>query len=316
MNPLEVKNLSKTFKSRTFPVFGKLQEFTAVNNISFTLHKGEILGFLGPNGAGKTTTIQMLLGVLNPTEGQISYFGKSFSKHRSEILKKVTFASSYIKLPSKLKVWENLDVAGRLYSVPEPQRSKKIESLLKFFDIWHLKDKLNGGLSAGQITRVMIIKALLPDPEIILLDEPTASLDPDIAQEVREFIVKQKKEFGISILFTSHNMDEVTQVCDRVLVLKEGKIIADDTPLALAKSISKAHVHLKISSGLENAIKFVQKECLTYKQIGFEFSFEIDESDIASALIALANSGVVYTSVSIDKPSLEDYFLSVSKKNK
>ena len=314
MYPLKVNNLSKIFTSRSLPNLLKKEKFVAVDNISFTLQKGEILGFLGPNGAGKTTTIQMLLGVLNPSEGEISYFGKDFFKNRAEILRKVTFASSYIKLPSRLKVWENLDIAGRLYSVPDPRRSKKIESLLKFFDIWHLRDKISVGLSAGQMTRLILAKALLPDPEIILLDEPTASLDPDVAQEVREFILKQKKEFGVSVLFTSHNMDEVTQVCDRVLVLKSGKIIADDSPLALAATISKAHVHLIITNGMENAILHAQKHNLSYKQNMHEFSFEVDESNIAPTLIALANAGVIYASISIDKPSMEDYFLSISKR--
>src|SRR3990167_1158109 len=330
MNPLEVSNLSKIFSSRKWTLFGSKQEFKAVDNISFTLKKGETLGFLGPNGAGKTTTIQMLLGILNPSHGKINYFGKNFFKNRVESLRKVTFASSYIKLPSKLKVWENLDISGRLYNVSNPERSKRIEELLKFFDIWSLRDRLCGALSAGQITRVMLVKAFLPKPEIILLDEPTASLDPDIAQEVREFILKQKKEFGVSILFTSHNMDEVTQVCDRVLVLKSGKIVADDSPLALAATISKAHVHLIISTGIENAIQYAQKNNLSYKKIclpapsttlgrnsaegeGWEFSFEINETDVGLTLVALANLGVVYTSVSIDKPNLEDYFLTVSK---
>lgn len=312
MPVLKVENLTKTFTSGLWP-FKTKQTYTAVDDISFELKKGEILGFLGPNGAGKTTTIQMLLGILNPTQGEINYFGQDFTTNRSEILRKVTFASSYIKLPSRLKVWENLDVAGRLYNVPDPQRSKRIEELLKLFDIWHLRDKSCIGLSAGQITRIMLAKAFLPNPEIILLDEPTASLDHDVAAEVREFILKQKKEFGVSMLFTSHNMDEVTQVCDRVLVLKNGKIIADNSPLALASSISKAYVHLIITNGFENAITYAQKENLSYKQNIHEFSFEVDESNIGSALIALANAGVVYTNVSIDKPNLQDYFLSVAK---
>src|SRR5688572_26810729 len=126
MNPLEVTNLSKIFTSRSWPFFGNKQEFIAVDDLSFTLHRGEILGFLGPNGAGKTTTIQMLLGILNPSRGAIIYFGQDFSAHRPKILRKVTFASSYIKLPSRLKVWENLDIAGRLYHVPDPQRSERI----------------------------------------------------------------------------------------------------------------------------------------------------------------------------------------------
>lgn len=314
MNPLEVKNLSKIFTTSTgLPFFGSKEKFVAVNDISFELKKGEILGFLGTNGAGKTTTIQMLLGILNKTSGDIKYFGKDFSQNRSEILKKVTFASSYIKLPSRLKVWENLDITGRLYSVPEPKRSKRINELLNFFEISHLKNKICVGLSAGQITRLMLAKAFLPEPEIILLDEPTASLDPDVASDVREFILKQKKEFGVSVLFTSHNMNEVTQVCDRVLILKNGTIIADNTPLALASSISKAHVHLIITHGIEKAVEYAKKENLNYKQNMHELSFGVDEKNIGCTLIALANIGVVYANVSIDKPTLEDYFLSIAK---
>lgn len=314
MNPLKVSNLSKIFISRSWPIFGTKQEFKAVDNISFELKKGEILGFLGPNGAGKTTTIQILLGVLNSTQGQINYFGKDFFKHRVDCLKKVTFASSYIKLPGKLKVWENLDIAGRFHYIQEPERSKRIELLLKLFDIWNLRDKLCGGLSAGQMTRVMLAKAFLPNPEIILLDEPTASLDPDVAQSIREFILKQKKEFGVSVLFTSHNMDEVTQVCDRVLVLQNGKIIADDSPLALALSISKAHVHIVITKDMEKAVNYAIEKKLNFKQNIHEFSIEVDETNIAATLIDLTNAGVIFTSISIDKPNLEDYFLSISKK--
>ncbi|MDR3646869.1 MAG: ABC transporter ATP-binding protein [Candidatus Babeliales bacterium] len=314
--PLQVNNLSKIFTSRSYPIFGTKKEFVAVDNISFTLKRGEILGFLGPNGAGKTTTIQMLLGILNSTHGEINYFGKNFAQNRSEILQKVTFASSYLKLPSRLKVWENLDIAGRLYNVPNPQRSKRIEELLKLFNMWDMRDKSCVGLSAGQITRIMLAKAFLPSPEIILLDEPTASLDPDVAAEVREFILKQKNEHGVSILFTSHNMEEVTQVCDRVLVLQSGKIIANNSPLALSSTISKARVNLIITLGIESAIAYTQKENISYKINGNEISMEVDESNIGQTLIALAHLGVIYTNVNIDKPSLEDYFLSISKERK
>lgn len=174
---LSVKQLTKTFSSG-FPPFTQRKSFTAVNNISFDLERGEILGFLGHNGAGKTTTIQMLLGTLTPTSGTITYFGKDFATNRIDILKKVSTASGYDKLHARLTVWENLDVVGRIYNIPHEQRIAQIESVLKSFDMWNMRDKEMGSLSAGQTTRVMLAKAFLPNPEIVILDEPTASLDP------------------------------------------------------------------------------------------------------------------------------------------
>ena len=247
MQVLVVNNLTKTFVSGFWP-FKTPKISSVVNAISFQLKKGEILGLLGPNGAGKTTTIQMLLGTLIPSfasscakapagtaiHGSITYFGKDFAKHRIESLKKIGYASGYDKLPARLTVIENLDIVGRIYGMTAQHRAQQIEKLLKFFRIWELRDRETGTLSAGQATRVMLAKAFIYDPEIVLLDEPTASLDPDVAHEVRQFILAQCKERGISILITSHNMDEVTELCDRVLVLKNGTIIADNTPEVLA----------------------------------------------------------------------------------
>lgn len=221
MPVLKVNNLTKTFSSGFWP-FKTPQTYTAVNNISFDLKKGEILGFLGPNGAGKTTTIQMLLGTLTPSAGRIDFFGQDFAQHRITALKKIGYASGYDKLPSRLTIFENLDIVGRIYAIPEPQRSVQIKKLLDFFGILHLANRQAGTLSAGQATRVMLAKAFINDPEVVLLDEPTASLDPDVAHQVRQFVLAQRKERNTSILITSHNMDEVTELCDRVLVLKSG----------------------------------------------------------------------------------------------
>lgn len=171
---LTVDNLTKTFRSGFWP-FKTPQAYTAVNDISFQLKKGEILGFLGPNGAGKTTTIQMLLGALTPSAGRICYFDQDFSLDRIAALKKIGYASGYDKLPARLTVYENLDIVGRIYEIPEPQRSAQIEKLLKFFGIWQMVHRQTGTLSAGQATRVMLAKAFINDPEIVLLDEPTAS---------------------------------------------------------------------------------------------------------------------------------------------
>lgn len=312
MSVLTVSNLTKTFSSGVWP-FKNSQMYTAVNDISFQVNKGEILGFLGPNGAGKTTTIQMLMGTLRPSNGSIDYFGQDFAQHRIAALKKIGYASGYDKLPARLTVAENLDIVGRIYGIPESQRAAQIKKLLEFFGILQLANCQTSTLSAGQATRVMLAKAFIADPEIVLLDEPTASLDPDVAHEVRKFILAQCKERGTSILITSHNMDEVTELCDRVLVLKNGSIIADNTPEQLAQSTSKIRVHLTISKNLESALAYMQESRLIYTREAHELMIELDEHAIAQLLASLGQRGIMYSQISIDKPTLEDYFLSIAK---
>lgn len=312
MPVLKVDNLTKTFTSGLWP-FATPQTYTAVNDISFQLKKGEILGFLGPNGAGKTTTIQMLLGVLTPSSGSITYFGADFTQHRITALKRIGYASGYDKLPARLTVSENLDIVGRVYNISQPLRTQQIEKVLKFFRMWEFRDRPTGTLSAGQATRVMLAKAFVCDPEIVLLDEPTASLDPDVAHEVRSFILAQQKEKDVSILITSHNMDEVTELCDRVLVLKNGTLIADNTPEFLAQSIAKVHVHLTISSDLEHALAHLRDAQSAYTTEDNRITIELDEHAIAPFLTDLGERKIMYSHISIDKPTLEDYFLSIAK---
>lgn len=309
---LKVTHLTKTFSSGFWP-FKEKQKFTAVNDVSFQVAKGEILGFLGPNGAGKTTTIQMLMGTLAPSSGSINYFGVDFAQHHIAVLKGIGYASGYDKLPARLTVAENLDVVGRIYGIAQPYRSEQIEKLLKSFGIWQMRGRQAGTLSAGQATRVMLAKAFIADPKIVLLDEPTASLDPDVAHEVRQFIMAQRKERGVSILITSHNMDEVTELCDRVLVLKKGSIIADNTPEQLAQSISKVRVHLTIPGALDHVIGFLRESQVPYTMQAHEFIIELDEHAIAQFLADLGRRNIMYSHISIDKPTLEDYFLSIAK---
>lgn len=309
---LTVHSLTKIFSSGFWP-FTTPQHHTVVNAISFQLHKNEILGFLGPNGAGKTTTIQMLLGTLTPSSGSISYFGADFEHHRKAALQKIGYASGYDKLPPRLTVLENLDIVGRIYEIPQPRRSQQIERLLNFFGIGQLRNRQTGTLSAGQMTRVMLAKAFIADPEIVLLDEPTASLDPDIAHEVRQFILAQRAERGIAMLITSHNMDEVTELCDRVLVLKQGTIIADNTPDQLAQSISKSRVHLMITQGLDQALLYLRENQLPHTVQSSQLTIEVDEHAIAELIIQLGARNVIYSQISIDKPNLQDYFLSIAK---
>jgi len=192
-------------------------------------------------------------------------------------------------------------------------RMQQIEKLLRFFGMWEMLDRQTGTLSAGQATRVMLVKAFMSDPEIVLLDEPTASLDPDIAKEVRHFILLQRKERNVSILVTSHNMDEVMELCDRVLVLKKGTIIADRAPGLLAASISKARIHLTISSSLDQVIGYLGSLHMFYKLQDNYLTVELDEHAVANFLTDLSNLKVLYSQISIDKPTLEDYFLSIAK---
>lgn len=311
MNPLQVTDLTKVFTKRS--LFKSAQHYTAVDHISFYMKDHEILGFLGPNGAGKTTTIQMLLGTLIPTSGSIEYFGKELAQHRSEILTEVTYASGYDKLPSRLTVYENLDIYARLYDIPANKRVDRITHFLKFFGMWEKRNTLTAGLSAGQMTRILLAKAFIPYPQLVLLDEPTASLDPEIAYDVRQFILEQNKQYGTAVLFTSHNMEEVSELCSRVLVLKNGSIIADSSPLELASSVATAHVNLMITKGLDQLLAYAKEHAIKHKREENSIKLQIAEQHIATTLNDLATIGVLYSQISIDKPSLEDYFISVAK---
>ena len=200
----------------------------AVVDVSFTVQCGEIVGVLGPNGAGKTTTIQVLLGLTTPTSGTVRIFGQDLEKQRVEILQRCNFSSAYTGLPSNLKVWENLLIFSKIYGVNGHR--EKTNQLLDLFEIGHLRKKITGHLSSGESTRVNLCKALLNDPELLMLDEPTASLDPDIADKVRKLLRRIQREKGITMIYTSHNMRDVEEVCDRVLFLHKGRIIAGGTP--------------------------------------------------------------------------------------
>jgi len=206
---------------------------TAVNGISFSMYKGQITGLLGPNGAGKTTTIQMLLDLVTPTSGNIEILGKDLNKNREEILSRINFSSPYVALPNNLKVWENLATFGRLYGIKDVK--SKIEELASFFQIKDLLPKMTSTLSTGQLTRLNLTKAFLNNPELLLLDEPTASLDPDIADRVRKMLLKIQRERNVSILYTSHNMDEIEELCDRVIFINKGVITDDGTPKEIVK---------------------------------------------------------------------------------
>ncbi len=203
----------------------------AVNGISFSVRAGEIVGLLGPNGAGKTTTINMVLGVLQPSAGDIRIEGIDLARHRSQALAHTNFAAVYAALPGNLTVYQNLRFFSLIYDVP--RGSARIEQLLTEFDLQPLRDSRCGVLSSGEQTRLALAKALLNQPRLLLLDEPTASLDPSAADLIRSRIRAMASRTGCGILWTSHNMYEVEETCDRVLFLSRGRILLEGDPRAL-----------------------------------------------------------------------------------
>ncbi len=236
-NLVEVKNLKKKYGSKE-----------AVKNISFEIKENEILGLLGPNGCGKTTTIGMMLGLLKPSNGEILINGKKIENNRIEILQKINFISPYIELPKKLTVKQNLIVYCKLYNVSDIKN--RIEYLVEKLRLNDLLNRITGELSSGQKNRVSLAKALINNPTVLFLDEPTASLDPEIGDFVRGFLENYKKEKKISILLASHNMNEVTRLCKNVLMMKDGIIIDKGYPKELITKHGRKNleeVFLKLS---------------------------------------------------------------------
>jgi ABC-2 type transport system ATP-binding protein len=212
---------------------------TALDSLSFRVCRGEILGILGPNGAGKTTAIHCMLGLVTPSGGSIRIMGLDIARHRRQILQRVNFSSAYTALPANLTVYENLVVFARLYGRKDAR--EKIARLLELFEIEDSAGRLTGSLSSGQQTRLNLCKAFLNDPEILFLDEPTASLDPDIAAKVRTRLHELQLERGITMIYTSHNMREVEEMCDKVIFLAKGRIVMQGSPAAIiAQSKSRS----------------------------------------------------------------------------
>lgn len=245
MITIEVKNLAKNYDS-----------FLAVDDISFDIQEGEIVGLLGPNGAGKTTTINMILGILEPTGGKINIFGKDLREHRTEILQKMNFAAVYAHLIYNLTVLQNLKVFGYLYGVKNLKN--KINELLKEFDLEKFKNHKAGSLSSGELSRLNLAKSIINEPRLILLDEPTASLDPSVSKHIREIIKDYVLKTKTAVLWTSHNMREIEEVCDKVMFLSHGKIILSGNPKTLAKEYGK--------KDLEELFITVAREPLSLKE--------------------------------------------------
>ncbi|MBP9814053.1 ABC transporter ATP-binding protein [Candidatus Woesebacteria bacterium] len=297
---LEVLGLTKRYDA-----------YTAVDEISFTIGEGEIVGLLGPNGAGKTTTIQMLLDLVTPTSGNISYFGRPFPKERQYILSRINFASAYSHVQSRMTVLENMTIYAGLYEIPNSK--KKITELLELLEIGSLVHELFWHLSSGQKTRVILAKALLNSPKLILMDEPTASLDPDIANKVVELIQSLQKKEGVSILYTSHNMEEVERLCDRVMFLSHGKIVAEDTPLGLTKRVGNSQLLLTFDGKQDAIVAYLSHYTHSYRFVRTHVvEIMLPEKEIPKVLFGFAKEKIWITDIAVKKPNLEDVFLSIA----
>ncbi|OGY23760.1 MAG: hypothetical protein A2Y57_04505 [Candidatus Woykebacteria bacterium RBG_13_40_7b] len=298
---LEIKNLVKAFGS-----------LRVLDHVSFEIVAGKVVGLLGPNGAGKTTTINILLGVTNANSGKIKYFGKDFYQNREYCLQRLNYASSFNTLQGRITVWENLLVFALLYGLKNPK--KKIEELASYFEITELLPKRFWDLSSGQKTRVNLIKSLLNDPELILMDEPTASLDPDIADKTLSLIENLRADKNISILYTSHNMDEVTRICDQVIFLDRGKIVAQDSPLGLTKRITNSQLLLTFDGDKVALEKYLEGEKQVFKFTHpYTVLINTQEKAIPKIIFGVSNLGLWITSIEIIKPTLEDVFLQIAR---
>jgi len=243
---VEVEHLSKAF--------GGLK---VVDDVSFAIEEGDFIGLLGPNGAGKSTTIYMMLGLISPSSGKIRMLGRDLRSDRQEILARINFTAPYVAFPARLTAFENLMVFAHLYGVARP--AEKIMGLLELFDVQHLRNKPVGRLSSGENARVGLCKALLNDPELLLLDEPTAYLDPHISAMVTATLAALSKH-GTTIIYTSHNMREVETLCNRIIFLSRGRVIADGQPLQVTQAVLRdnrsdpalGEVFLRLAGGSTN----------------------------------------------------------------
>jgi ABC-2 type transport system ATP-binding protein len=254
----------------------------------------------------------MLLGILTPTSGSIHIFGQDLATHQSEILESMNFSSTYVDLPWRLKVWENLTWSAHLYQIPD--RAKRLRQIRELFRLEPIWDQPVASLSAGQKTRVNLARSMINYPRLLLLDEPTASLDPEVAAYMREFFAAQRKEFNKSIILTSHNMAEVEALCDRVIILKDGLIFDIDTPANLAKKIEDTLLNLRVTKNHPALKTLARLRHLELSESDGLTTLKIKESLLPLFLYELTKKNIQYSEISIDKPNLEDYFMKVAKK--
>lgn len=296
---LEVTSLTKRYGT-----------FCAVDAVSFQLQRGKVLGLLGPNGAGKTTTIHMLVGATLPDGGRITYFNQDLSKHRQTCLQRINFASSFNTLQTRITVWENLLVFAHLYSIPRPK--DHIRRLAAEFGIEHLLNQRYMTLSAGQKTRVNLVKSLVNNPEIILMDEPTASLDPDVADRMMTLLEELIAQRQLSLLYTSHQMDEVARICDDVMFMDKGHIVACGTPAELTSRLATSEVRVNFSGDDQTVLRHLAARFPT-AEVQTDRAIVATEERLVPQFIVAVSEVATLTDVDIRKATLEDVFLQIAR---
>jgi ABC-2 type transport system ATP-binding protein len=269
------------------------------------------MGLLGPNGAGKTTCIDILLGATLPDSGAVKYFGNDFFTHRQASLSRINFASAYHNLQNRISVRQNLLVFANLYEVEEPK--KTIERMAEYFEIFGIMDRRFGDLSAGQRTRVSLIKSLLNSPDLVLMDEPTASLDPDIADKTLGLIEELRQERQLSIVFTSHRMDEVNRLCDEVIFLDRGEIVSRGRPAELTAAIPEAEIRVTIAGSLEPVRRYLEDHGLDYHAVANEVFITAHERQLGQVIHDINQLSDAITSLDVNKSDLEDVFLAIAR---
>lgn len=303
MHVIEINNVSKKFREKGKDVY-------AVRDVSFNVRKGEIFGLLGPNGAGKTTLLNMLIGLLTPDEGYVRIYGKDIIENR-KLLEDISFVSGFTRFHWVLRLKDILKFYSMVYGIPKRQREKKISRLVKFFDIEHLMNKRFDYLSTGERMRLIFTKALLNDPKILLLDEPTLGLDPDIAIKTRNEIKRINKKFKTTILLTSHYMHEVEQLSQRLAFMDKGRII--DIGSVKDVKIKKFDTYdaiIKVANVKNPA--FLRRNGFRIKGNTLYKTIPIDKN-ISEIVSLLTQKNYDILNIETKKPTLEDYFVKISR---
>ena len=301
MHVVEVENVSKKFKYQ-----GK--DFFALKDISFDIEEGEIFGLLGPNGAGKSTLLNILIGILFPDSGNVKIFGKNPLKN-NDLFEKMNFVSGETRFHWALKVKDIFEFHGRLYGIPRNKRITETKKLAKFFEIERIMESKFSNISTGERMRLIMAKALLNSPELLLLDEPTVGLDPDIAIKVRNEIKRINKELGTTIILTSHYMHELEQLCDRIAFINKGRIV-DIGTVESVKLRKFATYDLIIKVRSVKSKEFLRKRGFVIKGNILKKELPADEN-ISETLSMLAEKGIEITEIESRKPTLEDYFVKI-----
>jgi ABC-2 type transport system ATP-binding protein len=299
---IEAKNLTKKFGN-----------FIAVNDLTFNVKEGEIFGFLGPNGAGKTTTVRMLAGLISISSGEVKIDGLDISdaKNSLKIRKMIGLVPDNVGLYEELTAWENLDFFAKLYEVPRKLIAGKIEYYLKKFDLWEQKDEAVGGFSKGMKQKVALSRALLHDPKILFMDEPTANLDPEASKMVRELILQLKTE-GKTIFLNTHNLDEAQRICDRIGILKT-RLLAINTPADLRKSARGSKTDVELEKITDKILSAVKKAGFTLKVEANKIIADIADSakENPKLVKTIVDAGGNIQSVTGQNPDLEEAYLKI-----